>query len=329
MLFGAYGTNQATLNIKISMNTYKKLGLEPGRAICYSGFREGQQPGGEYPSYEQVKEDLLILQNHWKYLRMFDCDQHAQTVLDVITNENLDFQMMLGVYIEAEMNNFNCPWDGGIYTREQLEANCENNRKKVEKLIEVSNQYPDIIFSLSVGNEACVEWTDHYVSEKSVVEYAIQVQKKASHPVTFCENYVPWLFKLEKLAAQLDFISVHTYPVWEYKHIDEAIDYTKENYYAVAGKYPDKAVVITEAGWATNSNGRGILPEHVNEEYQKIYYEKLMEWAEMENILVFFFEAFDESWKGSPEPLEPEKHWGLFKIDRSPKLAMKNGAIKI
>lgn len=310
------------------MDTYKALNIQPGRAICYSGFREGHQPGGTYPNYEQVKEDLLILQDHWKYLRLFDCDQHGQTVLEVIKNENLNFRVMLGMYIEAEMNNFNCPWDGGIYTRAQLETNSENNQRKVAKLIELGKQYPDLIFSLSVGNEACVEWTDHYVSEKNVIEYARQVQANSAQPVTFCENYVPWLFKLEKLAAELDFISIHTYPVWEYKHIDEAIDYTKENYYSVAEKYPGKAVVITEAGWATNSNGRGILPEHVNEEYQKIYYEKLMEWAEKEKILVFFFEAFDESWKGSPEPLEPEKHWGLFKIDRTPKLALQHSPLE-
>jgi exo-beta-1,3-glucanase (GH17 family) len=112
--------------------------------------------------------------------------------------------------------------------------------------------------------------------------------------------------------------------VWEYKHINEAIDYTKHNYYSVAEKYPDKAVVITEAGWATRSNGRGIDPSNVNEKHQKIYFEKLMKWTAKENILTMFFEAFDENWKGSPHPGEPEKHWGLFKIDRQPKLAVKH-----
>jgi hypothetical protein len=28
---------------------------------------------------------------------------------------------MLGAFIEAEMNNFNCPWGGGVYSEEQLE----------------------------------------------------------------------------------------------------------------------------------------------------------------------------------------------------------------
>ncbi|MBK9462952.1 MAG: glycosyl hydrolase [Sphingobacteriales bacterium] len=306
------------------MNTFNKLGISKGRAICYSGFRQGQHPGGIYPSYEEVKEDLLLLHKHWKYLRIFDCDQHADTVLEVIAKEKLDFMVMASAYIEAEMNNFNCPWNGGIYTEEQLEQNVINNAQKIAKLIDLANQYPSIICSLSVGNEACVEWTDHYVPENKVLEYVKRVKAGATQPVTFCENYVPWLITLEKLAEEVDFISIHTYPVWEYKHITEALDHTKHNYYSVANKYPNKTVIITEAGWATNSNGRGIHPENVSEENQKIYYEKIMNWAEKENILTFFFEAFDESWKGSTEPLEPEKHWGLFKIDRTPKLAAKH-----
>jgi exo-beta-1,3-glucanase (GH17 family) len=306
------------------MNTFRKLGINPGKALCYSGFREGQNPGGVYPGYEEVKEDLLLLKDHWKYLRLFDCDEHARTVLDVISREKMDFRLMLGAYIVAEMNNFNCPWNGGMYAEEQLTENRKSNLDKIDKLIELGNQYPDIIFSLSVGNEACVEWTDHYVPESSVLEYVRRVKARANQPVTFCENYAPWILKLEKLAAEVDFISIHTYPVWEYKHINESLDYSRQNYYSVANKYPDKPVVITEAGWATNSNGRGINPWHVNEEFQMIYFERLMEWVEKENILAFFFEAFDESWKGSSEPLEPEKHWGLFNIDRTPKMAVRN-----
>lgn len=305
------------------MNTFKALQIQAGRAICYSGFRQGQHPGGQYPSYQEVKQDLLLLQGRWDYLRLFDCDQHAETVIEVIDKEKLNFQIMLSAYITAEMNNFNCPWNGGVYSEERLALNLTHNQNRINRLIELANQHSEIIFSLSVGNEACVEWTDHYVPESKVLDYVRQVKSKTKQPVTFCENYVPWLVKLDKLAQEVDFISIHTYPVWEYKHINEALDYTKENYYAVANKFPGKPVVITEAGWATHSNGRGINPENVNQKYQKAYFENLMEWSEIENILTFFFEAFDEPWKGSPEPLEPEKHWGLFKVDRTPKLAVR------
>lgn len=305
------------------MDTFKHLGIPPAAGICYSGFRDGQYPGGSYPTYDQVHEDLLIMQPRWKYLRMYDVDEHATTTLDVIRNEKLDFKLLLGAYIEGEMNNFNCPWGGGVFTEKQIESNMALNKRKIKRLIALALEYPEIVFSLSVGNEACVEWTDHYVHEDKVLTYVQEVRNAVDQPVTFCENYVPWLHKLGKVAEAVDFISVHTYPVWEYKHINEAIDYTRQNYYAVAQKYPHKPVVITEAGWATQSNGRGIDPEYVNETYQKMYFEKLMAWVGKEGILTFFFEAFDESWKGSQEPLEPEKHWGLFKKDRTPKLAMR------
>lgn len=305
------------------MNTFAALQLPPAKGICYSGFRDGQMPGGIYPSYEEIKEDLLLLQPHWKYLRLYDVDLHGEMVLEVVSREKMDFKIMLGAYIEAEMNNFGCPWGGGVYPEAQLEYFRKNNIRKIHNLVKLANQYPEIIFSLSVGNEACVDWTDHYVSVHQVMEYVRTVKEGARQPVTFCENYLPWLNKLKPLAAVVDFISIHTYPVWEYKKIHESLEYTIENYYTVANRYPDKPVVITEAGWATHSNGRGIDPEHVSEENQKIYFHDLMAWTQKDRILTFFFEAFDESWKGSPEPLEPEKHWGVFHIDRTPKKVME------
>ena len=303
------------------MDYTKELKTGAGLAICYSGFREGQKPGGKVPTYEEIKEDLLILHKHWKYLRLYDCDEHAEIVLDVIQKENFDFKVMLGAYIVAEANNYGCPW-GGAYTEEQLAKNKLINVNQIKKLIRFANQYPDIIFSLSAGNEACVDWTDHYVPVDSVINYVKMIKKQAKQPVTFCENYLPWLDKLKDLVDEVDFISIHTYPVWEYKNIHEAMEYTKQNFYSVADTYPEKLVVITEAGWTTYSNGRGICPSNVSEEYQKTYYNDLINWCKEDNILTFVFEAFDEYWKGSEEALEPEKHWGLFKIDRTPKLVM-------
>ena len=66
------------------MKYTQALDIAPGKAICYSGFREGQNPGGVFPTYKEIKEDLLILQHQWKYLRLYDCDKHAETVLEVI-----------------------------------------------------------------------------------------------------------------------------------------------------------------------------------------------------------------------------------------------------
>jgi exo-beta-1,3-glucanase (GH17 family) len=82
-------------------------------------------------------------------------------------------------------------------------------------------------------------------------------------------------------------------------------------------------VVITEAGWATRSNGRGIPPANADERNQQAYLDALTAWSREHDVLTFLFEAFDEAWKGSADVDEPEKHWGLFTADRHPKLVLR------
>jgi len=297
--------------------------LSHGRAICYSGYREGQSPiEGVYPSYEQIREDLEILRKNWAYLRLYDCSPHARTVLEVIRREGLDFKVMLGLDMAAEMSNPHCPW-GAEFSDETLEKNRQANEEEVGRLVSLANEHRDTVFAVSVGNEASVEWTDHMVPVDRLVRYVEEVRQGIRQPITFCENYVPWTYKLEPLAEVLDFIAVHTYPAWEYRSIHDALEYTKQNYHSVVAHYPGKPVIITEAGWTTAANGRGIEPHNASEELQASYYAQLMDWTDREEILTFVFEAFDEPWKGSPDPLEPEKHWGLFTVDRRPKLAMR------
>ncbi len=289
-----------------------------GNAICYSGYRKGQRPGVAYPSYQEVLEDLKILSGRWTYLRLYDCSPHADIVLEVIQKERLPFKVMLGAYIDAEVNNHHCPW-GGVHDEFVLQRNRRANEAEIRRLIELANQYKDIVMAVSVGNEATVDWNDHMVPVERVVQFAQEVKKAVQQPVTFCDNYVPWTNKLEPLVKVVDFISIHTYPEWEQKSIGQALDYTKENYYSVANRYPDKPVIITEAGWTTMSNGRGIPPELANEANQKRYITELMNWSAKMGMLTFIFEAFDEEWKGSADPHEPEKHWGLYTQERKPK----------
>ena len=105
------------------MTRYKQSDIPYGNAICYSGYRKGQSPDTDiHPSYQQVKEDLLILHGRWKYLRLYDCSPHAETVLEVIKQEKMDFRVMLGAFITAEMNNYGCPW-GGVYPEEEKPEN--------------------------------------------------------------------------------------------------------------------------------------------------------------------------------------------------------------
>ena len=107
------------------------LKLPSGNAICYSGYRRGQSPVEKlYPSVAEIREDLLILQKNWRLLRLYDASLHAERVLDVIRRDRLDFKVMLGAHLAAEMNNFGCPW-GATFSEAQLEANVAENDAEV------------------------------------------------------------------------------------------------------------------------------------------------------------------------------------------------------
>jgi exo-beta-1,3-glucanase (GH17 family) len=297
--------------------------LERTEAICYSGYREGQSPvTRSSPTEAQVLEDLRLLAPRFRHLRMYDCSPHVQMTLALIRKHKLPFKVMIGAYLAAEASNPKCPW-GGVYDDDVLVRNRRENQVQLAKAIMLANTYPDIVSSVSAGNEATVEWTDHLVPVEHVIQYVRTLKAGVKQPVTFCENYVPWGSILAPLVAEVDFISLHTYPEWEQKGLDTALSFTEENFDGVAKKYPGKKVVITEAGWATRSNGRGIPVENANEAFQKQYLEQLTAWSVKRGILTFVFEAFDEPWKGSDHPDEPEKHWGLYTVDRKPKAVLR------
>lgn len=293
-------------------------------AICYSGYRAGQSPdAGIFPSPEQIDEDLRILSKRWRKLRLYDSGPYARLVLEAIRRTKLDFEVLLGAYIQAEVDNPENPWGGGNYPPEELAANRIENDAEAERAIALARDFPGIVTSLSAGNEATVSWTDHRVPVERVIEVARALKKGTGLPVTFCENHVPWMDVLEPLVSELDFLSIHTYPVWEFRGIDDALAVTDADYRRVTERYPGVPVAITEAGWTTRSNGRGIDAPNADEDKQARYYQDLSRWAEDNQVLTYVFEAFDEPWKGSPDPGEPEKHWGLFFEDRSPKKVMR------
>lgn len=297
----------------------RPLGMEPAPAICYSGYRRGQSPRDRvYPSHAEIREDLHLLAPHYRLLRLYDPTPHAERVLEVIREDGLDLRIMLGLELAAEVNNPECPW-GSWFDEPTLEAHRRDNDAEVEAAIALVRRFPDEVFAVAAGNEALVGWSDHKVPEERVIGFVRRLRGALPQPVTFCENWVPWAHELDALAAELDFLSMHTYPVWEGRSIDEAMDYSRENYAAVVGRHPDLPVIISEAGWTTRANGRGIEPWKATAESQARYCRELVDWSGEQGVLCFLFEAFDEPWKGSDDPDEPEKHWGLYDEDRSPK----------
>ncbi len=295
------------------------------KAVCYSGYRAGQSPvTGIVPAREQILEDLLLLRKAgFEYLRMYEPNEHARKTLELIREHNLPFSVMVGIDPRAEYDNPGCPWRKKEKTAVELEENRVYNTEQIRKLAQLSAEFQEYFLAVSIGNENRPDWGSDLVTEERLIEFADDLRARTGLPVTYCEGAGEWRF-LERLVAHLDFISIHSYPLWNRTGLSAALEMNQRDYRAVSEKYPDKQVIFTECGWATECN-HSMDESQVGEEQQAEYLTELTAWAEKERIPVFVFEAFDEPWKGGAAPDEPEKHWGIFREDRTGKRFLLQG----
>lgn len=292
-------------------------------AVAYSGFRAGQHPdrgeGAKNPSREQILEDLRILVAHgFGLIRLYDAGENSMATLELIREHALPIRVLQGIWLDAQISNHHgCGWLHEPIPEAELARNTARNRAEIERGIALARRFDDLVVAVNVGNEALVSWNDHMVPLEAIIDYVREVKAVVAQPVTVAENYEWWIEAGAPLAEVVDFIGVHTYPAWEDKPIDEALAYTIDNLRRVREAHPGKSLAILEAGWATVASEFG---ERANEPDQARYYDELHAFASAANLTVFFFEAFDEPWKGEPgNPLGAEKHWGLFNEDRTPK----------
>ncbi|GAB4195373.1 MAG: hypothetical protein Kow00105_09620 [Phycisphaeraceae bacterium] len=294
-----------------------------GNAICYGPHRNGQAPGAESPTPEQLLEDLKILSGHWRMLRTYSSVGPTETLLKVIRDNNIDMKVVVGAWIGTEATVD----DQGRIVEHHPEA-VENNRNEVKTAIRLANEYPDIVTAITVGNETQVFWSFHKVRPAVLIEYIRQARAGTTVPVSTADVYTFWNSeRSQPFADEVDFIMTHIYAMWNQQSLDNALAWTQQQYHAGLAQHPDHLFVIGEAGWATQKHNEGeqarLITGKAGEAEQARFYHEFIDWTTRERIPNFFFEAFDENWKGGEHPDEVEKHWGLYNEDRTPKQAMQ------
>lgn len=229
--------------------------------------------------------------------------------------------MMLGIWLENETDR-----------PQARAANVEN----VLRGIRLANTYKDIVIAINVGNETQVFWSWHKMALSDLIRYIRVVRKHTSIPITTADDYNFWN-KPEslELAAEVDFIVTHIYPLWNSKTLDEAIEWLDLTYFQVQQVHPGMHLVLGEIGWATDYNaakkGDGeqgtLVKGDVGLKAQERFLTELDIWINSRLISTFLFEAFDEPWKGGGESTganEIEKNWGVFYESRIPKPSFLN-----
>lgn len=288
------------------------VGVFKGNGISYGPFRRGQRPGGTGPTEKQIREDLKILERDgWQMIRTYGTEPFAEKVCKVIRAEKLKLKLMLGAWVETENGN-----------KEKQQA----NQGQVDRAIQLANKFSDVVVAVSVGNESQVFWSFHKVEQKTLIKYIRQVRSKIKQPVTVADDFKYWITDESKaVAKELDFIVTHAYAMWLGQQLEGAVDWTMQQYNAVKKNHPDQLIVIGESGWATQKANHGeqakLIKGQPGEDEQIKFLMEFTSAMRKNKIPYFYFEAFDEPWKGGDDPAEVEKHWGIFREDRSRKPA--------
>ena len=278
-----------------------------GNAICYSPYRDGQRPGGVSPTVEQLREDLHLMLPHWNVLRTYGSSEYVEQLLTIIHDDEMDMRVMVGVWIAPD--------------------DSSANRREIEEAVRLANRFPSIVCAVCVGNETQVSWSGHRVPPEKLLESIRSVRARVRVPVTTADDYQYWILPESRIVADaVDFVTMHAHPLWNGILLADALPWFEDQVKAVQATHPTREIVIGETGWATSHSPSGeqgkLIKAKTGEEQQEQYCDAVRAWANARRRPTFLFEAFDENWKGGTDPAEVEKHWGLFRADRTPKAAL-------
>ena len=252
--------------------------------MCSSPYEEGQQPGDTLTE-EQIRRRLKIIQPYTKWIRSFSCTEGNELIPKIAR--------------ELGIKTFVGAWLGN---------DAEINKKEIAGLIKLANEgYVDIA---AVGNEVMYRQD---LSEEELLSFINEVKEKITTDVPV--GYVDAYYEFEDRPAisdACDIILANCYPFWEGCHQDYSLLYMKDMYRRAQRAGKGKKVIITETGWP--SQGSSLAGAVPSEENAMKYFINAQTWSKEEDIDLFYFSSFDESWKVGSEG-DVGSYWGIWDKD--------------
>lgn len=255
--------------------------------LCASFYEEGQEPGDQLTE-EQIRRRLTIMKPHIKWIRSFSCTEGNELIPKIA--KEMGIKTLVGAWLGDDL---------------------EINENEIKGLIQLAKKgYVDIA---AVGNEVMYRKD---LSEEELLAYMQQVKKElpTNIPMGYVDAYYEFTER-PKITQACDVILTNCYPYWEGCHIDYSLMYMKQMYYQALDAANGKPVIITETGWPSKGEGlEGAIPSYENALKYLINAQK---WSSEDNIPMFYFSSFDESWKVGDEG-DVGAYWGIW--DKNEKL---------
>jgi exo-beta-1,3-glucanase (GH17 family) len=251
--------------------------------ISYSPYMDGQEPGMEI-SEQQIQARLEIIKPYTRWIRTFSCIEGNQET-PRIAHEN-GLKTMVGVSLGEDL---------------------EKNEVEFENGIQVAKAgHADI---LAIGNEVLLRGD---LSEDKLIGYINRARQAVPGiPVSYVDAY--FLFENHpRVTEACDVLLVNCYPFWESCSAEYSLIYMKEMYRRAVQAGNGKRVIISETGWPNIGTAFGsAVPSDDN---ALTYFINTYQWAMQDDIEIFYFSSFDESWKVGDEG-DVGAYWGLWDKD--------------
>jgi exo-beta-1,3-glucanase (GH17 family) len=251
--------------------------------LCFSMYEDGQGPG-DIITEEQVTRRLNIIKPYTQWIRSFSCIEGNEHIPRIAKENGL--KTLVGAWLGSDL---------------------ELNEQEIEGLISLGKQgYVDIA---AVGNEVMYRGD---LTEEQLLVYIRRV-KEALPETTI--GYVDAYYEFTErplITDACDVILSNCYPYWEGCPMEYSLNHMQEMFGQATDAAKGKKVIITETGWPSEgSNFKGAFSS--NENAMK-YFINTQQWSTKENIEVFYFSSFDESWKTGDEG-DVGAYWGLWDKD--------------
>ena len=254
----------------------------PLHGLCFSPYVDDQSPGNpaQIPR-SQITERLGIVAPYTTWIRTYGCDGGLEEIPALA--KSLNKSTAVGVWLGPD--------------------DAANQRQIGTLLALAKNGSVDIAV---IGNEAV--YGGHLTAANLTGYLRAGRSQVPGVNVTTAEPLSIWKDHPE-LVDEVDVIFVNLYPFWNGIPIDNAIANIDGEYHVMTGLAKGKKVVIAETGWPSAGNpNRQVVPSLEN---ARRYYREFTSWADNNSVDYFYFEAFDEDWKGAG-PEDVEGHWGLW-----------------
>jgi exo-beta-1,3-glucanase (GH17 family)/cellulose synthase/poly-beta-1,6-N-acetylglucosamine synthase-like glycosyltransferase len=263
------------------------------RGIAYNPSRLFAENDQKHVSQDHIARDMEQLSHLTSHVRTYTVAGGMDKVPAIARRYGMT--VTLGIWIGPDLAKNQKEIDLAIKT-------VLANRRTVDRVV--------------VGNETQLRGD---VSPDRLNDYIQRVRAAlpARIKITTAEPWSTWMLTPE-VGKYVDVIFVHLLPYWENADIRGSLKATENFYNHIQDEFPDKPIIVGEAGWPSEGRTRGRAEASVANEAW--FVRAFVQFAMEKGWDYYLIEAYDQPWKNRGEGAVGA-YWGLFDATGHPKFA--------